>query len=273
MSRRINIALIQMEMTFCQPDSNFQHAKELIQQAADGADVVVLPEMWNTGFFPEDDLEELSDRDGKRTREEIGGLAKKLGVNIVAGSVADCRDGHKYNSCYVFNRDGQQVARYDKTHLFSYMGEDRSFTPGDKISVFTLDGVKCGVLICYDIRFPELTRAMALTNIDLLFMVSQWPDVRIPHLEVLTQARAIENQVFFACTNASAVAGNTVYGGHSALIDPLGKVVAKAGKKEEILQGTCDLDILRTVRNTINVYRDRRPELYPVETTQPTQEK
>ena len=188
---------IQMDMLFAQPEENFAKAKRLIRDAmASGPDVVVLPETWNTGFFPKERLSELAERDCARVKRELGGLAAELGVNLVAGSVANVRGGKVYNTACVFDRAGNCVAEYDKTHLFTPMGEHAYFTPGDHLCRFRLDGHDCGLVICYDIRFPELTRTLAVQGMDVLFVVSQWPAARIPHLRALTVARAIENQMF-----------------------------------------------------------------------------
>ena len=256
---------IQMDMQFCRPEENFRRAGELIEKAArEGTDVIVLPEMWNTGFFPRENLETLCDRDGKQVKEKIGALAAKYGVNIVAGSVANVRQGKVYNTAMVFDRSGTCVASYDKTHLFTPMGEDAFFTPGDHLCRFTLDGVSCGLIICYDIRFPELTRSLAVPGLDVLFVVSQWPNVRISHLRSLTTARAIENQMFVICCNSCGTAGQTVYGGNSAIIDPWGTTLALAGEQEQLLQAQCDLSEVRKIRTSINVFADRRPEIYRV---------
>lgn len=259
----MKISCIQMDMEFCQPDRNFEKAKRLIAKAAeDKADVIVLPETWNTGFFPKENLEELSDRNGESVKREIGALAKQYNINIVAGSVADLRDGKVYNTAYIFNRNGDCIAEYSKTHLFTYMDEHRFFEKGSSICKFTLDGILCGVIICYDIRFPELTRTMSVDGLDCLFVVSQWPKERINHLRILTQARAIENQIFLACCNSCGKAEETVYGGNSSIINPWGEILAHAGENEEIISAECDCSVLKDIRKTINVFADRRAEIY-----------
>ena len=258
----MRVSCIQMDMLLGCPEENFRRADQLIRQAAqEQPDVIVLPETWNTGFFPENVME-LADQDGQQTKAVIGKLAKEFSVNIVAGSVANIREGRVYNTAFVFDREGRCIASYDKTHLFSPMGEDTYFTPGDHLCRFTLDGLRCAVVICYDIRFPELTRSLAVEGLDMLFVVSQWPDVRIAHLETLTQARAIENQIFVVCCNSCGQAGQTKYGGHSAVIDPWGQILAKAKKEEKVLTTKTDVCILTDIRNSIHVFRDRRPELY-----------
>lgn len=255
----MKVTCLQMNMQLGCVDENFAHAAERIERAMAGApDVLVLPETWNTGFFPKENLAALCDSDGRRVNAEIGALAAKYKVNIVAGSVSNMRNGKIYNTCMVFDREGSCIASYDKTHLFSPMGEDNYYTPGDGLCRFTLDGVSCGIVICYDIRFPELTRQLALQGLDMLFVVAQWPKERIFHLRSLTTARAIENQIFVACCNSCG----GVYGGSSAIIDPWGSTLALASEQEELLQAECDLSILKNIRTSINVFADRRPELY-----------
>lgn len=263
---KMRVCSVQMDMKFADPEYNFRHAAELVERAAaSGADVVVLPETWNTGFFPAENLRELSDCDGRRVKEVFGALARRLNVNIVAGSISNLRpDGKVCNTALVFDRGGQCVAEYDKTHVFTPMGEDKFYQAGDHVTVFELDGHKCGLIICYDVRFCELIRTIALQKIDLLFIPAQWPAKRRAHWQTLTRARAIENQIFVATCNSCGVAGETVYGGSSAIFDPWGEELAAAGEKEEIIQADLDFSVIEGIRSSINVYRDRRPELYKI---------
>ncbi|MGN1188813.1 MAG: carbon-nitrogen family hydrolase [Candidatus Ornithospirochaeta sp.] len=261
----MKVSSIQMNMAFSSPEENYRRAEELIRKAVkDSApDTVVLPETWNLGFFPHDNLFALSDKEGERTKSLLSSLSKELNVNIVGGSVVRSDGDDVRNTCYVYSRTGELVASYDKTHLFSPMDEDKFFKKGDHISLFTLDGVKCGVIICYDIRFPELIRTMALQGMDVLFVVSQWPKVRVPHLMALTRARAIENQMFLVLCNSAGKAGETQYGGSSLILSPWGEVLSSLeDEKEYIISATLDMGIVSDIRNSINVFSDRRPELY-----------
>lgn len=258
----MRVSCIQMNMKFADPDWNFDRAEQLIAQAAERSDVLILPETWNAGFFPHEELGRFADEDGKRVKERIGAFAKKYSVNIIAGSVVNKKDEGVYNTAIIFDRNGKPIGEYDKTHLFTPMEEDRYFKKGNHLTFFELDGVRCGIIICYDIRFPELTRSYTIKGIDMLFVVSQWPKVRIPHLLALTKARAIENQMFVVCCNSCGTAGETVYGGNSSVHDPWGETLALAGSGEEILTADCDLSVVKGIRDSINVFRDRRPEIY-----------
>ena len=259
----MKVTCIQLDMQLGKVDENYARVKALIEEAMqERPDVLVLPETWDTGHFPKENLESYCDQDGKRIKAEIGSLAKAYNVNIVAGSVANIRNGKIYNTAFVFNRTGNCIASYDKTHLFTPAGEEEYFEKGDHLCRFTLDDVSCGVIICYDIRFPELTRALAVQGLDVLFVVSQWPKIRTSHLRSLTTARAIENQMFLCCCNSCGTAGQTLHGGNSAIIDPWGETLALAGEDEQLLTGECDLSILHNIRDSINVFADRRQELY-----------
>ena len=259
----MKITCIQMNMQFCRPEENFLRVSELVEEATrEQPDVILLPETWNTGFFPGENPAALADPEGERTKAILATLAKKHGVNIVAGSITELRQGRLYNTCHVFDREGNTVARYDKTHLFSPMGENQVYTPGSGLCNFRLDGVSCGVIICYDLRFPELTRKLCLAGVDVLFLPSQWPAQRISQLHTLAAARAIENQVFLACCNSCGIAGDTRFGGASVLFDPLGQPIAMADAQEQLLSGSCDLSALSRLRRQIPVFQDRREDLY-----------
>jgi len=259
----MKIACVQMDVLPGTPEENYAIAEALIRKAArKQPDVILLPETWNTGFAPEHLDPAQADEDGTRTRRMCSALAKELGINLLAGSVTTRRPDGIYNTAYGFNREGELVCSYDKTHLFSPLGEDRVYQKGGSLARFTLDGVSCALIICYDLRFPELTRSLALPGLDVLFIVSQWPKQRIAHLETLAKARAIENQLFVAVCNACGKAYGTKFGGRSMVIDPLGKVLGQAGGRERILYAEIRLDTLSKIREAMPVFHDRRPELY-----------
>ena len=162
---RVKICCVQMDVCAAEPEQNFARAESLIRQAAKSQpDVILLPELWNTGFAPKAIDPAQADADGARTKALCGSLAKELGINIVAGSVLAKKGDALLNTAYVFNRLGDCVAEYDKTHLFSPSGEGEGYAAGDRLVTFPLDGVTCGILICYDLRFPELCRALALNG-------------------------------------------------------------------------------------------------------------
>ena len=150
-------------------------------------DILVLPETFNTGFFPTDNLEELADKEGQTTKKLFSEYAKKHSVNIVAGSVTTLKNNKVFNTAYIFDKHGKLVAEYDKIHGFTPSGEHNYYQGGNKLVTFNLAGMKCGIIICYDIRFCELVRSLALKGIELLFIPAHWPLIRKNHWINLAQ--------------------------------------------------------------------------------------
>lgn len=257
------VSLIQMDVTFGKPKENFKRVVELMAKAmVEEPDILVLPETLNVGFFPKEGLSELADVDGKKTKEVFEAFARDNNVNIVAGSVANKKGDYIYNTLYVFNRKGNIVCEYDKVHGFTPAEEHNYFRGGDKVINFELDGIKCSGVICYDVRFPELIRTATLRGVDLLFIPAQWPLIRRLHWVTLVTARAIENQMFVCAVNACGYAGATKYGGNSLLVNPWGEEICHLGTEEEIQTGEIDMDIIQGIRESINIFRDRKPEYY-----------
>ena len=224
-------------------------------------DVVVLPELWSTGY----DLEragELASPMGEDDAAFLGALAGCYGVAFAGGSVLSERDGRIYNRAQVVDRDGRYVAGYDKIHLFRLMGEDRYLAPGSERCLFDFGGMRCAVAVCYDIRFCELIRRLAVDGAEVLFVSAQWPLPRSGHWQTLLQARAIENQMYVVACNRCGKTSQDVFAGSSMIIAPDGEVLAQAGDGEEVLFADMDVERVRSARATIPVFGDRVPSLY-----------
>jgi len=258
----MKIAIVQMNVVFANPDRNFFEVEKFVGEGAKaGADVLVLPEMWNVGYALKE-LEKLADENGERTKELFRRLAKKFRVNIVGGSVATKKDGKFFNTMYVTNRDGEMVAEYDKAHLFKLMDEHVYISAGGQVNVFTLNGVTCGGVICYDLRFPEWIRTHVLKGANILFIPAQWPKKRIDHWQQLLQARAIENQCYVVAVNRVGDDPNNEFNGHSMVIGPWGDLLLSNETGEGIYYADIDLQEVKRVRETIPVFQDRRTDLY-----------
>lgn len=258
----MKVALIQMDIALAMPELNRERAAGLIRQAAaDGAQLILLPEMWTTGYCLPDLAGGYADRAGEPTGELLSGLAKETGA-FIAGSVADERRGRVYNRAEVYGPAGERVAAYDKAHLVPMMQEERYLTPGDRLALGDLNGTKAGLAICYDLRFPELFRSLTLAGVELFLIPAEWPAQRLHHWRTLAMARAIENQAYvLACNRVGSDDANR-FPGHSLVIDPFGEVLAEGGEGEEILLAEIDLAQVAAVRERIPALRDRRPELY-----------
>jgi len=229
----MNIGVLQFGSVIGDVTANVATAERRAREAAArAADVLLLPEAWNTGFLPDDlSVAEVS-RSGPAS-EMMQGVARDRRVNVVGGSLVVREGGRAFNRTFVFDRSGAQVATYDKTHLFSPMGEDERITPGGATCRFDLDGVPCGCLICYDLRFPEIARALAFAGAELLFVAAQWPQSRIDVWRALLRARAIENTAFLAACNGCGNGPHGPVGGHSMVVNPRGDVLWQAENGEE----------------------------------------
>lgn len=258
------ISLVQMDVVLGDPQTNYRKVIQLLTRAVteEKPDIILLPETFNVGFFPKENLDDLADVDGARTKTVFGKFAREHEVNIVAGSVANRKAGSIYNTVYVFDRAGEVVCEYDKIHGFTPAEEQRYFTGGKNVVNFMLDDIRCSCVVCYDLRFPELIRTATLQGVDLMFIPAQWPLLRKQHWITLVTARAIENQMFVCAVNGCGYADTTKYGGNSLLINPWGESICHLGEQEEIQSGEIDMSIIKGIRESINIFRDRKPEYY-----------
>ncbi len=246
----MKISVLQFKPELGKIEKNFSTVAELTERAKN-SDVIVLPELWSTGYYPKP-VKKFADANAEKTSEFISGLAKKFSVNIVAGSVIAEENQKFFNRGIVCSETGEILTIYDKVHLFGFAGEREVFSPGNKISTFDLAGRKCGIAVCYDLRFPEFIRKIALTGIEILFVPAAWSLKRLYPRQILTRARAIENQIFLVFANSA---------GKSETINPAGEISAEAGTGDEILTCEIDFKIRGEVIKNMNLLADRHPEL------------
>ncbi len=213
---------------------NFEKVERLTQGLK--ADFLVLPEVFELGW----EIEKFNINDNGKTLSFLSGLAKKLDINIIGGSYIT--DGR--NTCSVINRKGELVAQYDKMHLFRVDGEEKYITPGKNPVLVEIEGIKIGLSICYDIRFPELYRAYAaagaesaFSGADLFVNVAAWADGKFAQWDAMTRSRAAENQTYMIAVNQCGKG----YLGHSRMINYNGEIIAEI-QDEGIMQAEIDFD-------------------------------
>ncbi|UOQ48537.1 carbon-nitrogen family hydrolase [Gracilibacillus caseinilyticus] len=258
-------AIYQMDVIVANPQANREKIKQWFETdvTSTNIDTVVLPEMWNTGYAL-DRLESIADDDGAVTIPFLSDLAKKYQVNVIGGSIANRKQDGIYNTSFVFNRLGELVHQYDKIHLVPMLDEPKYLKGGcDKGEFFELDGVKMGIVICYDLRFPELIRSLVLQGAEVIHVVAQWPASRRTHWHYLQFARAIENQCYMIAANASGRCDGTDFAGESLVISPSGEAIATGpARQEATIQAEIMLEDVRKIRNEIPVFTSRVPYLY-----------
>lgn len=257
----MRIAMIQMTVQAGEVVANRRHGLDLIDKAAANAEIIVLPEIWTTGYALRQ-VEELAEDDDGPTLSGVREAAVRRGVTVVAGSLPLRRGGRIYNKSVVIGPNGQTVAAYEKLHLFTMMGEERFFAAGPSRQRFVLGGLQAGLAICYDLRFPELFRALALDGAQLVFLPAEWPAARAEHWLTLSRARAIENQCYLCAVNCVGEHRGAPFYGHSLLIGPGGEIVAAGGSEEAIIYGDIDPAVVAATRAGMKVWPDRRPEAY-----------
>lgn len=264
MTTKLRLALVQMNIEAGNPDVNFAKMLKRLEDAVSHhpkPELIVLPEMWNTGYALEQ-IHALADPDGERTKKLLSDFCQRHEVSVLAGSIAQRRGDAVTNTVHIFDRSGEVIGEYSKIHLFQLMNEHLHLQAGNTPGRFSIGEIPAAVMICYDIRFPELARTLALGGAKILFVPAEWPHPRLHHWRTLLQARAIENQMFVVSCNTVGDSGGTSFFGHSMVIDPWGEVLAEAGDAETILTAEIDLALADEVRGRIPVFADRRPNLY-----------
>lgn len=259
-----NIAMLQMDIAFGQPEKNVETVRRLVDQLAQDEqkpDVLLLPELWDTGYDL-GRLGEIADPDGQRAQALLQEVAGTLDCHVIGGSIAEARKGNVYNTTYAFDRKGNLAGSYSKVHLFRLMNEEKYLSAGDTPGLYILDGQTVASAICYDIRFPEWLRLLALRGSKVLFVSAQWPHPRLDHWRQLLIARAIENQMYVVACNRVGEGGGNMFCGHSLVVNPWGEVVAEGMQQEEIVRVELDLSLVDEVRGRIPVFADRRSNLY-----------
>jgi predicted amidohydrolase len=252
----LNIATIQADLFWEQHEKNLEHFSEKIAAIETGIDVIILPEMFTTGFTMNTDL--ISEQSTQQALEWMKAIAEKKNAAI-CGSIAAKESDKFYNRLFWVNPDGNYFY-YDKRHLFSLSDEPSNYCKGSSKLLVTYKGWKICPLICYDLRFPIWSRNK-MTNgsaeYDLLIYVANWPEKRIYAWQTLLQARAIENQCYVAGVNRVGKDGNDInHNGVSLIIDPLGMVMQHAAEEEKILTAKLSSEYLDKTRLNLTFLKD-----------------
>jgi predicted amidohydrolase len=253
-------ALVQVESPLDEPWQERVDRVGAIVAGLDAPDLVVLPELWATGYFAFDGYDELAQPMTGPLVETLRGWAGDLGIHLAAGSVLE-RDetGRLHNTALLIGPDGELKLTYRKVHVFGYQSlESKLLSPGDDARVAETDLGTVGMTTCYDLRFPELYRHLVDQGAQIVIVPAAWPAPRLEHWQLFTRARAVEDQVVMIACNAAGRQGDVELAGHSAVIDPWGRVLAEAGSSEEVVVVDVDLDVVDATRIEFPVLDDRR---------------
>lgn len=265
------------KLALCQTKGSFDKKKSMktvseyvSEAAAKGAQVISLPEMWNCPYANEYFRDYAEPEDGE-TVEFLSELAAKNEIYLVGGSIPEISENRVYNTSYSFNRRGELIGKHRKVHLFDIdvkdgirFMESETLTAGEHMTVLETEFCKIGVAICYDVRFPDWFKNMALAGAELVILPAAFNMTTGPaHWDLTMRARALDNQVYFAANSPARDEGSpyTAYGG-SCIVNPWGEFIAHGDEKPSIIYGDIDLDYVDSVREQLPLLKHRREELY-----------
>ena len=272
-TNRIRVAGVQL-LQKATKEQTFAHIRALLDALPDGAaDLIVLPEMWN-GPYEAKRFPSFAEEEGGPSWQFLSALAREKRVYLCGGSIAEREGDRVYNTAYVFDPNGEPVAKHRKMHLFDIdvSGGQRFFesdtlSPGSEVTVFSTPFCRIGLCICYDLRFPELSRLMADAGAKIILVPAAFNMTTGPaHWELLFRSRAVDNQVYTVGV-APARDPNATYRswGHSIVCSPWGEVLMQADENETVFVTTLDLDAVERVRRELPVLSQRRTDVYRLE--------
>jgi len=258
----LKIALGQFDVILGDSAANLETVARLAAAAAaEQADILVLPELWSTGY----DLENAGSHAtgiASGIFRSAAELAAQHSIHLLGSCLSLISDNSYGNTAVLFDDQGASIGAYSKGHLFGLMAEQNYLTAGDKLALLDTKWGKVGLAVCYDLRFPELFRAYALGGAKIVFLPSEWPHPRMRHWRTLLRARAIENQMFIVACNRVGSSRGFDFFGHSCIIDPWGETVVEGGEGAALIVAQINVPDVEATRSKMPVLSDRRPNLY-----------
>ena len=268
---KIKIAAIQMS-TVADKMENVRTVKTYLEKIKDeNPDFVILPEMFCCPYQTEN-FPIYAENEGGPVWQQLSGYAKQYGIYLIGGSMPEKdAEGNVYNTSYIFDREGKQIGKHRKVHLFDIdvkggqtFKESDTLTAGDSDTVFDTEFGKIGVMLCFDIRFPELSRMMVNDGAKVIFVPAAFNMTTGPaHWELSFRTRALDNQIYMVgCAPARDVSAGYISWGHSIVTDPWGRVTGMLDENEGILLAELDMDYEEQVREELPLLKSRRKDIY-----------
>jgi predicted amidohydrolase len=255
----MRVCLVQMDVSLAEPIvERIERAAALVRGCA-GADLVVLPELWAHGAWAAQRWDLTAEGLDGPVVTTMREAARAAGVHLHAGSIVERAGDLMYNTAVLIGPDGALNARYRKIHRFGFdTGEAVTVAPGTELVVWEMPEATLGIATCYDLRFPEMFRALLDAGAQAFLLSASWPDRRAEHWRLLARARAVENLSFVLACGACGTQHGVVQAGGSLVVDPWGEVLAEAGTTETVLDVEIDVARVAEVRTEFPALRDRR---------------
>ena len=267
---KIKVGLIQMKVKDKKDDNLHKAAKLIDKIGKEDVDMVILPEMfscpYNTKNFPI-----YAEEEGDYSYKFLSEISKRNNIYLIAGSIPEKEGSNIYNTSYVFNRQGEKIAKHRKIHLFDIdiknkqrFRESDTLSAGDKVTVFDSEFGKIGLCICYDFRFPELARLMVDKGAKAIIVPASFNMTTGPaHWDIMFRSRAIDNQVYtIGCSPARDYDYSYISYGHSLIVSPYGDILCELDEKENFITYDIDLDYVDEIREQLPLLKHRRRDLY-----------
>jgi len=257
--KKINISAIQICAKIGDKQFNFEKVSQFCNKI-DKTDIIVLPEVWSIGWSCNEFQKNAENIDSSKTIKFLSQIAKEKNAHIIGGSfITKDNENNYFNTCPVINKNGELIATYNKNHLYSYYGcsEGKFITQGSHPTMVTLDDIKVGLSICYDIRFPEIYRAYRKAGADIIVNCAAWASTKPIPWEMMTKSRAIENQTYMIAVNQFGEMINNEFNlGHSRIIDYNGNVLSELLTGEGIIQSQIDINEMYKFREKCTILND-----------------
>jgi len=253
----MRVASIQLKVIEESKEKALERASEMIRQCR-GADLILLPELWNIGFMTFDRYRSEAETQEGPTLTLLCTLARELSCHLHTGSIVEKRGDRFYNSSFLLDPRGEIRGGYQKIHLFTYQSQEAEIlTPGTSITVIPTEFGNFGLATCYDLRFPELFRKMLDQGVEFFLIASAWPAPRLEHWLLLNRTRALENLSCLISSNSVGMNRGTQFIGHSLVVDPMGQIIAGGDDEEGVVWAEVNRDVVLKARAEFPALNDR----------------
>lgn len=258
----MKIAIIQFNPTQNNFEANYLKSIDLLNSIKQ-VDLIVMPELWAVGFMNFEQFITSAQKINGPFIKKFQEIAQAKKTNIFMGSFVEECENKFYNTAVYINKLGELQNYYRKIHLFTHRSKEAEIlTPGSQIVVFPTEFGNIGLATCYDLRFPEMFRALQTKGADLFIVPAAWPEKRIEHFRLFCQSRAVENLTYVISANCCGGEDNKKLGGHSMVVDPFGEILIEGDDQEKILYSEIDLEKVKYWRTNFSALADKKPTTF-----------